>query len=73
MRKRVLWRYTPSPSQEIFIRQQAKVEGRELSRMIHKLVDEAILARQVAAAQAEKVTALTALLRGETTAPAGQQ
>jgi hypothetical protein len=63
MRKKVLWRYTPSPSQEIYIRTQAAKEARELSGMIHKLVDEAILARQASEHQTSR---LVALLRGET-------
>jgi hypothetical protein len=62
MRKKVLWRYTPSVQQEEYIRQQAKAEGRELSGMIHKLVDEAILQRQVSASRTNR---LIGILRGD--------
>jgi hypothetical protein len=62
MRKRVLWRYTPTLSQEIYIREQAKLEGRELSGMLSKLISEAILQRQSARHQTAR---LVSLLKGE--------
>jgi hypothetical protein len=67
MRKKVLWRYTPSVHQEEYIRQQAKAEGRELSGMISRLVDEAILQRQVSASRTNR---LIGILRGESAEPA---
>jgi hypothetical protein len=62
MRKRVLWRYTPTPSQEIYIREQAKIEGRELSGMLSKLISESILQRQAAQHQTKR---LVEILRGD--------
>ena len=56
MRNKVLWRLTPSPSEEIYIRDAAKREGRPLAGMIHKLISEAILARQMAASQVSEVS-----------------
>ena len=54
MRKQVLWRLTPTKIEEAFIREQAAKEGRKLSDMTHKLLSEAILARQAAAHQSTK-------------------
>ena len=65
MRKQVLWRLTPTKIEEAFIREQAAREGRKLSDMTHKLLSEAILARQAAAHQVDQVARLTAVLRGE--------
>jgi hypothetical protein len=62
MRKQVLWRLTPTPSEEVFIREQAKKECHKLSDMTHKLLSEAIIARQVAATELNR---LAQAIRGE--------
>jgi hypothetical protein len=69
MRKRTLWRLSPTEAEEYFVRSQAKKEGRELSKMIHVLLGEAISARQAAQRQTSK---LVSLLRGEADADAAQ-
>jgi hypothetical protein len=61
MRNRTLWRLVPTPAEEHFIRNAAQKEGRSLAQMTHKLLSEAILARQAAAHQTQK---LVALLKG---------
>ena len=65
MRNKVLWRLTPSPSEELYIRDAAKREGRPLAGIIHKLISEAILARQMAASQVSEVSQLVATIRGK--------
>jgi hypothetical protein len=62
MRKNVLWRLTPTPAEEHFIRNQAAKEGRKLSDMTHKLLSEAIVARQIQESQAGS---LLRVLRGQ--------
>ena len=59
------WRLNPTPIEEAFVREAARREGRELSQMVHRLLGEAILARQVAASQVEQVSRLTQMIRGE--------
>jgi len=51
----------PRPK-KYFIREAARKEGRPLAGMIHKLISEAILARQAAQHQTQK---LVSLIRGE--------
>jgi hypothetical protein len=51
---------------EHYIRGVALKEGRPLAGMLHKLISEAISARQAAAHQVAEVSRLTAVLRGET-------
>jgi hypothetical protein len=62
MRKAILWRLTPTSVEESFIREQAAKEGRRLSDMTHKLLSEAILARQTTQTQTRR---LVAAIRGE--------
>jgi hypothetical protein len=65
MRKHVLWRLTPTPAEEHYIRNAAQKEGRKLSDMTHKLLSEAILARQLAATEVQKLSRLAKVIRGE--------
>lgn len=67
MRKNVLWRLTPTPAEEHYIRNAAQREGRPLAGMIYKLISEAILARQAAEHQTNR---LVSLLKGELDAAA---
>jgi hypothetical protein len=53
--EQVLWRLTPTKAEEHFIRNQAMKEGRKLSDMTHKLLSEAILARQAAQHQTKRL------------------
>jgi hypothetical protein len=62
MRKRTVWRLSPSEAEEHYCRAQAKREGRELSQMLHVLLKEAIVARQIAESQ---TNAMVRLLRGD--------
>ena len=64
MRKRTLWRISPSEFEESYIRAAAKREGRELAGMLHRLVFEAITAREAANKQTSK---LVSILRGDAT------
>jgi hypothetical protein len=63
MRKQVLWRLTPTAAEEHFIRNAAAREGRKLSDMTHRLLSEAIMARQAAQHQVGEVARLATLLR----------
>jgi len=63
MRNRTLWRLSPSAAEEHFIRNAAQREGRPLAGMLHKLISEAISARQAAAHQVQEVARLATLLR----------
>jgi hypothetical protein len=69
MRKQVLWRLTPTAAEEHFIRNAALKEGRKLSDMTHKLLSEAIQARQAAQHQTAEVQRLASLLREPTAEP----
>jgi hypothetical protein len=70
MRNKVLWRPTPTVAEEHYIREQAMKEGRKLADMIHKLISEAILARQVAMSQVSEVQRLVAVLKTPSSADA---
>jgi hypothetical protein len=66
MRNKVLWRLTPTVGEEHFIRNAALKEGRPLAGMLHKLISEAIQARQAAQHQTAEVQRLATLLRTPT-------
>jgi hypothetical protein len=62
-RDKVLWRLTPTVAEEHYIRDQAMKEGRSIAQMTHRLLSEAILARQATQHQSAKVQELiTAML-----------
>jgi hypothetical protein len=62
MRKRTVWRLSPSEAEEHYVRSQARKEGREFSKMLHVLLGEAILQRQIAESQTNEIVRA---LRGE--------
>lgn len=70
MRNKVLWRLTPTLAEEVYIREQARREGRPLAGMLHKLLGEAIFARQQAEHQVETVRQLVSAMKTPTNSDA---
>jgi hypothetical protein len=70
--RRAHWRLTPNATEEAFVREAARREGRELSQMLHRLLGEAIVARQIAATEVNNLSRLAQVIRGEPVEPAPQ-